>query len=394
LLHNKILYITPYIPFPTNKAANLFISKRISLLSQIYNIELLSVTNGKYDTNINNHKISRYVSSFDFVNRDNVSIGAICKAIFCHEPLFNVLSKSIIDTIENKIQKNEYDFVMIEHSYLSSMIVKNIPSIAPKVITVFHNIETDYFLDLYKKTSFFNPKKYFYFIEYRGCKKVENELYASNSKAFWFLSKQDLEFVKKQTKNQNLLLSSTISFDLKKHISDEKKYDLLYMGQLDNQRNLHGLEWFIKNVWILLENKNLTFAIAGRGNIDEIKRLTKEYKGIDIVGEVDNLDEIFSKSKITIIPIFNTIGVQTKLFDSLAQGNVVICTEDAINGTNFVDEQHLLVAKDEIDFKEKILSVLNNESKYEYIYKNLESIKDDFKDEILLENMQRSMNEK
>jgi hypothetical protein len=393
-MKNKILYITPYIPFPNNKAANLFISKRISLLSQRYDIELLSVTNGKYDTNINNHKISRYVFSFDFIVRDNVSIGAIIKAIFCKEPLFNILSRNIIKVIKNKIQKNQYDFIIVEHSYLSSMIVRAIPSIGPQVITVFHNIETDYFHDLYKKTSFFNPKKYFYFIEYIGCKKVEGELYASNTKAFWFLSKQDLEFVKKQTKNQNLLLSSIISFDLKKHTNVKKKYDLLYMGQLDNPRNLHGLKWFINNVWTLLENKNLTFAIAGRGNIDKIKRLKEKHKGIDIVGEVENLDEIFSKSKITVIPIFNTIGVQTKLFDSLAQGNVVICTEDVIKGTNFENEKHLLVAKDEIDFKEKILSVLNNESKYEYIYKNLESIKDDFKDEILLENMQRSMNEK
>lgn len=393
-MRTKILYITPYIPFPNNKAANLFISKRIELLSKIYDIELLSVTNGKYDTNINNHKTSKYISSFDFVNRDNVSIGAICKAIIFNEPLFNILSKNIIETIENKIQNNQYAFIIVEHSYLAATIVKNIPSLASKVIIVFHNIETDYFYDLYKKTSFLNPKKYFYFIEFRGCKKVESELYASNSKAFWFLSNQDLEFVKKQTKNKNLLLSSTISFDLKKHIINEEKYDLLYMGQVDNQRNLHGLEWFVKNVWTLLENKNLTFAVAGRGDLEKIKRLTNEYKGIDIVGEVENLDEIFSKSKITIIPIFNTIGVQTKLFDSLAQGNVVICTEDAINGTNFVDEQHLLVAKDENDFKDRILSVLSDESKYEYIYKNLESLKDSFKDETLLEDMQRSMNEK
>lgn len=390
----NILYITPYIPFPNNKAANLFISKRIKLLSKIYQVELLSITNGKYDTNINSHKISKYVSSFDFVNRDNVSIGAICKAIIFNEPLFNILSKSIIDTIKNKIEKNKYEFIIVEHSYLAAMIVKSLLAIAPKVISVFHNIETDYFHDLYKKTSFLNPKKYFYFIEYRGCQKVESELYTSGSKAFWFLSSQDLEFVKNHTKNKNLLLSSTISFDLKQHIANEKKYDLLYMGQLDNQRNLHGLEWFVKNVWTLLEKENLTFAIAGRGNLEKIKQLINKYKGIDIVGEVENLDDIFSKSKITIIPIFNTIGVQTKLFDSLAQGNVVICTEDAINGTNFVDEQHLLVAKDENDFKDRILSVLSDESKYEYIYKNLESLKDNFKDETLLENMQRSMNEK
>jgi len=388
-----ILYITPYISFPCNKAANLFISKRIELLSQKYDIELLSVTNGTYDTNIKNHKISKYVSNFDFLNRDNVSIGAISKAIFFNEPLFNILSKGIIDTIKNKIKNNQYAFIIVEHSYLASMIVKNIPSIAPKVITVFHNIETDYFYDLYKKTSLFNLKKYFYFIEYRGCKNVESELYTLNSRAFWFLSSQDLEFVKKQTKNKNLLLSSTISFDLKKHISNEKKYDLLYMGQLDNQRNLHGLEWFVKNVWTLLENKNLTFAIAGRGNTKNIRQLTAKYKNIDIVGEVENLDEIFSKSKITIIPIFNTIGVQTKLFDSLAQGNVVICTKDAINGTNFENEKHLLVANDETDFKEKILSVLKDESKYKYIYNNLESLQDNFKDEILLERMQRSIDE-
>lgn len=393
-MKNKILYITPYIPFPNNKAANLFISKRIELLSKEYVIDLVSITNGNYNTDISKYTINGLVEKFSFVKRNRVTFFAVVKALFFQDSLFNLLSLNLIDKITDLYKTNKYDYIIVEHSYLASYILRNFPEIAHKVITVFHNIETDYFKDLFQKTSYFDPKKYFYYIEYRGCKKLESELYASRGKAFWFLSNQDLEFVKKQTKNKNLLLSSTISFDLKQHIANEKKYDLLYMGQLDNQRNLHGLEWFVKNVWTLLEKENLTFAIAGRGNLEKIKQLINKYKGIDIVGEVENLDEIFSKSKITIIPIFNTIGVQTKLFDSLAQGNVVICSEDAINGTNFVDEKHLLIAKDETDFKEKILSALNDESKYEYIYKNLESLKDNFKDETLLENMQRSMNEK
>ncbi len=393
-LNEKILYITPYLPFPNNKAANLFISKRIELLSKKFDIELLSITNGNYSVDITNHRINNYLSDFDYIFRKSVTIKSILKAIFTKETLFNILSQDIINNVKSKIKLQEYKLIIIEHSYLSSMIIEEISEISPKIVTVFHNIETDYFYDLYQKTSFLNPHKYFYYIEYKGCKKNESELLKSNSKAFWFLSRQDLEFVREKSNNKNLLLSTTISFNLKKHTGNIKKYDLLYMGQLDNQRNLHGLEWFLKNVWRLLEDNNLSFAIVGRGSTKIIKKLIAPYKGIDLIGEVENLDDIFSESKITVVPIFNTIGVQTKLFDALSQGNIVICTEDAIKGTDFKDNEHLLIANDAKGFEYNIMSVLNNEDKYQFMYQNLKKIQDNFRSEVLINDMLDSINEK
>jgi len=389
---DKILYITPYLPFPNNKAANLFISKRIELLSKEFNIDLLSITNGSYDTDISKYKINKYINNFDFIIRKKVNVFDMLKTLLKKEMLFNTLSVKIIDKINTLLQQQEYKYIIIEHSYLASFILKNIPKISSKAVIVFHNIETDYFKDLFQKTSIFNPKKYFYYLEYRGCKRLEDKLFSKNIKAFLFLSEQDLIFVKKKTRNKNLLLSTTINFNLKNHWDTKKEYDLLYMGQLDNERNLHGLKWFIKDVYSGISH--LSFAIAGRGDISHIQKIIKNYNNIDLIGEVENLDDIFAKSKITVLPIFNTIGVQTKLFDALSQGNILICTQDAIKGTPFKNKQHLIVAKDKEEFKSQILQVIDDIETYKYIYKNLEEFQKSFNDKKLLVDMKRSLYEK
>lgn len=389
---NKLLYITPYLPFPNNKAANLFISKRIELLSKEFQIDLLSITNGNYDTNITKYKISKYIDNFDFIVREKVNILSIFQAFSKNEMLFNTLSYEVINKIKNIIGNKDYRYIVIEHSYLASFIINNISKISSKTIVVFHNIETDYFRDLFQKTSIFNPRKYFHYIEYNGCMELENKLFTKNIKAFWFLSEQDLEYVENRTKNKNLLLSTTINFNLKNHYNIEKKYDLLYMGQLDNERNLHGLKWFMKDVYP--DISYLSFAIAGRGNISNIKKITKNYNNIDLIGEVENLDDIFSKSKITVLPIFNTIGVQTKLFDALSQGNIMVCSKDAIRGTPFKDTEHLVVASDENEFKSKILEAIDNLNDFKYIHINLEKFQKDFNEDKFLLDMKRSLDEK
>jgi polysaccharide biosynthesis protein PslH len=388
---DKILYITPYLPFPNNKAANLFISKRIELLSSKYTIDLLSVTNGKYNNNIQDFRIKNYIKNFHFIQRKPVGIKSIISAFIQKESLFNLLSVDIINKISELLKSNTYSYVIIEHSYLSSYIIQKIPSISAKAITVFHNIEQDYFYDLYKKTKFKNPKKVFYYLEYIANKQLENKLYETSTKSFWFLSNHDLINVQNKTNNKNLLLSPTINFTLKNHSKSEKKYDLLYMGQLDNERNLHGLKWFINNVWELLDD-TINFAIVGRGDTNTIQSIINQRNNITLIGEVNNLDQIFSQAKLTIIPIFNTIGVQTKLFDSLSQGNITICSEDAVNGTIFQDEQHLLIAKDKNDFANKIHKVLNNINSYSFLYSNLQQLTKNFESSELIKEMEGSLN--
>ncbi len=390
-MKKKILYITPYIPFPNNKAANHFISKRIELLSKVFTIDLLSVTNGEYDRDITKYKICCYVNKFYCVFRDEVTIKKIFESAFVKKSLFIILSSEIIPKTLEVLNNDTYTYVIIEHSYLSSYIIGKYPELSKKTITVFHNVETLYYYDYFKKTSILNVKKYYFLIEYFGCKELERKLFKYDTKAFWFLSGKDMEYVKNKTKLKNILQTPTINFDLKKQNKAKKQYDLLYMGQLDNYRNIYGLKWFIKNVWVKLQKYNLSFVILGRGKTDLVKKIISKTKGITLLGEVKNLTDIFSKSKITVIPVFEAIGIQTKLYDSLAEGNIVICTKDAIAGTYFKDNKHLIVAKNAIDYKNKILDVLSDINKYTYLIKNLEILKSKYSDKNNLDSMLKSL---
>jgi hypothetical protein len=387
----QILYVTPYVPYPLNKAANLFIFKRIKILSSAYEISLLSVTNNRTAADADYSELGKYLKALKIVLRKRVDPFTAISAALSRESLFNLLAREILREISE--QHQSCDVVIFEHSFIAGFVLEKLPELREKSIVVFHNLEGPYFDKLFRLTAFPNIRKLFYWLEKRGAYRHEELLREYPLRACFFLSSKDLESFRTDANADRLLLSPTIDFSpvTAKRDQAQKDFDLVYVGQLDNGRNLEGLAWFFSRVWpaVQCERPGTSMAIAGRGDRQGVEKLVGAGHNIHLIGPVEDLSGLFSRSRICIVPMLATIGVQTKLFEALSHGILTVATSAAVEGTLFQHDRHLLVAGSEQEFSRQILAGLENPEKFSRFRDELESLAEFFREDRMLAEMQR-----
>ncbi|MCO4783724.1 MAG: glycosyltransferase [Candidatus Cloacimonetes bacterium] len=383
----KILYLTPYLPYPNSRAANLFISKRISLLAKRFQVHLVSITNGEKPQHTETTSRHPDLTSCKIFTRKNLSLISALQSAIQQEHPFNLLFPEMIEYVKRK--SANFDYILIDHSYFAEYVIRKANLHDSKTVVIYHNIEKDYFKYIYHSTSFKNPKKLYYLLSYLATKKRERELESYKLNAKWFLSETDYEFVQGGSK----LYTPSIKFT--PTLNDEEMqitHSINYFGQLDNDRNIDGLQWFISKVLPLLPKK-VVFQIAGRNPSNRLKQMISTRNNIKLIGEIHDLQTYFSQNKLFIIPLFSTIGVQTKLFESLSNNALIICTKDVARGTPFKNNQHLLESNEPEEYANLIVHAMQNfNSLYSKFQKNISEISsNELSDKQLLTDMETNL---
>lgn len=92
--------------------------------------------------------------------------------------------------------------------------------------------------------------------------------------------------------------------------------------------NVHGIDWFIKNVFPKLHNVELH--IAGR-EMDRLQELYQD-ENIFIKGEVASIEEPYSEADLIISPIFEGGGMKVKMAEAMAFGKIAVGSDESYEG--------------------------------------------------------------
>ncbi len=79
-----------------------------------------------------------------------------------------------------------------------------------------------------------------------------------------------------------------------------------------------------------------------------------------IHGWVENLETIFIKNQAFVVPYFGGMGQQSKVFEPLSRGKLVIANPEALSGYGFSPRAHYLKFESVTDFINAIQSVLDS----------------------------------
>ena len=116
---------------------------------------------------------------------------------------------------------------------------------------------------------------------------------------------------------------------IRKPLPCEVSYDLLFVGA-KGHFNISGLYKFLTD--FLGAGANYKIAIAGSvGDADTIRDLANRTGGISNLGYVENLHELYSKSRASICPTGGG-GTKTKIIESLQYTKPVFATLEACEG--------------------------------------------------------------
>lgn len=144
-----------------------------------------------------------------------------------------------------------------------------------------------------------------------------------------------------------------------------------FLGALDWQPNIEGLEWFVRNVWCEYRKKHSgsKFRVAGRNANKEFVNFLIS-SNVDYFGELENVVNYYASGAIFVVPLLSGSGMRVKVVEAMAAGKAVITTSVGTEGIATEDGRNILVADDASKFIECMEKVAGNRALYDDISAN------------------------
>ncbi len=237
-----------------------------------------------------------------------------------------------------------------------------------KIFVRAHNIEHRY----YKKLSHSEkniPKKIFFSIEATKLK-LYNEI-LTKCTSILTISKFEQEYFNEKFNNKAIYIPVFHANNPAKYLSKKGNF-ALYHGNLNISDNIRAVYYLI-DVF-----KTIKYPLIIAGNIENTKFQKKinRYKNINFV-QLKNqkqLNELFDRAHINVLPSFQKTGIKLKLLNSLFNSRFCIVNPEMVEGTGL--ESLCYITKNKLEFKKQILNLIDSDFKEDEIIKRKSVLKD------------------
>jgi len=236
------------------------------------------------------------------------------------------INKNHIELIKKQISQKNYQVIFFDSSVYGRLvkeIKKDFPHI--RLISFFHNVETDFIKKLVYSGSLFH------IFRIPSC--FLNEFLTTKwSDQLICLTEEDGRLIKKLY-GKNEIAKIPISFKASeienKHAkpSNENVLSILFVGSFF-YANVQGIKWFIDNVKLPVNSRLL---IVGK-DMDRFSKYVANMENVEIHSNVDNLSEYYHRAHVVVCPLFYGGGMKVKVAEALMYGKKIIGTDLAFYG--------------------------------------------------------------
>jgi O-antigen biosynthesis protein len=128
----------------------------------------------------------------------------------------------------------------------------------------------------------------------------------------------------------------TLDFDTRR--------DVVFVGTYQHPPNHDAAVYFARDIWPSIRERlpGARFLVVGSNTTPAIHALAGE--GVEVIGFVEDLDGLLAASRLMVAPLRYGAGLKGKVLSGLRAGISIVATDVAIEGTELIDEQHVLVA--------------------------------------------------
>jgi MoaA/NifB/PqqE/SkfB family radical SAM enzyme/GT2 family glycosyltransferase/glycosyltransferase involved in cell wall biosynthesis len=358
----NVLIITPFMPYPLNSGGKIRIYTLAKLLSNKFDISLLTLINHKEEVS--------YIPELKKVFKE-------VYAVFSKTEIESKLypqrykyahSHILIDKL-NEIQRDKpIDIIQIESNellYLADYI-KHIP-----IVYTEHDSSVLFFKDSYYQikdgtiiSNFFDYLKRVYF-HHSAYKKLDRII---------LLSGEDEQILLKFFPKGSFSFIPT-GVDIKHfsfvHSQRPKSKRLIYVGHYPHYPNEDAVIYFIKKIFPRIRRQipEVEFLIVG-SNITERIRKNVNHPNIRMMPDVDDVWPYLRESAVFINPVRISAGIKGKVLEAMATGLPVVSTKVGAFGISAKPKEQILIADEPFRFARAVIKLLQNEALYSEIAKN------------------------
>jgi len=322
---NKELHIISFnVPFPANYGGVVDVFYRLVALHSLgikIHLHCFDYARGEQE------ELNKYCASVNYYPRE---IGH--KAISLHLP-YIVASRRNQHLIDNLL-KDDHPILMegVHCSYpLTDERFKK-----RKIYVRLHNVEYQYYQDLYKSaTSLF--RKLYYWNESRLLRKYESEL--AGKAHFFSISESDNEVYRKEFGCQRIELLPVFLPNWEMSCSEGMGTYCLYQGDLSVDANEKAVIWLLKDVFMKIK---LPLVIAGQNPSEKLIELAHQQSHSCMVENPSEkeMQDMIAKAHINVIPSFTNTGMKVKLLNALINGKHCVANKATLEGSNLENYCH------------------------------------------------------
>ncbi len=214
------------------------------------------------------------------------------------------------------------------------------------------------------------PLKPFFKMEYRRLLRYEQQSFN------WFdhhtiITNVDRTHMPMSAKEQICVVGNGVDFQNFIYKNTEKKYDLIFSGNMGYAPNIDAAEYLVKKLLppLLQRYPNLRLILCGTSPSIRIKALQNEH--VVVTGWVDDMSEWYAQSRVFIAPMRLGTGLQNKLLEAMAmQLPCVTSPLAAMPIKNAVDQHDIIVCHKDTDYIENVSRLLDDDDFYRLISQN------------------------
>ena len=145
------------------------------------------------------------------------------------------------------------------------------------------------------------------------------------------------------------------TFDQRKHF--------MTIGNFKHEPNWNAVKYLKGKIWPLIRNKlpNAELHIYGAYSSEKVMQLHNKKEGFIIKGRANNLEKVFTNSKVFLAPLQFGAGLKGKLIDAMLFGTPSVTTKIGSEAMHDDLPWNGFITDDPFDFARKSIALFNNE---------------------------------
>ena len=356
----KIFVLLPRIPYPLEKGDKLRAFNQIKQLAKHNEIVLCALNdNPKVNEQDAFHALQPYCQSINFIkiSKPQILLGLI-RAFFKGLPMqcgyfYNRKAAKKIDAL---IAKHKPDMLFGQLLRVAEYIRhKDLPKAIDYQDIFSYGMKRRADIASFVTRPIYN-------MEYRRLCRYEAAIF-EDFDVKTIISEPDRDLFPHERRDEILVIPNGVDHDYFKPQVQEKKYDLVFTGNMSYPPNVNAVEYLAEEilpiVWKTLPEVKMY--IAGATPDPKVKKVASDH--IIVSGWLDDIRDAYAQSRVFIAPMRIGTGLQNKLLEAMSMRLPAITSPLANASLSAKPDEEILVGSNAEEMAQHIITLLTDKDK-------------------------------
>jgi len=201
-----------------------------------------------------------------------------------------------------------------------------------------------------------------YNMEYRRLKRYEAAIF-EDFDVKTIISEPDRQLFPHEKRDEILIIPNGVDHDFFKPQEREKKYDLVFTGNMSYPPNVNAVEYLANDILPIVwkSRPETSLYIAGATPDPKVKKAASER--IIVSGWLDDIRDAYAQSRVFIAPMRIGTGLQNKLLEAMSMRLPAITSPLANASLSAKPDEEILVGSNAQEMAQHIITLLTDKEK-------------------------------